>query len=216
MSFLFQDQKDQIIWSELVKKYEIDEQKQYQFKKYLDLIMQENQKYNLTTIVSVQAIILDHFYDSLALQPFLQEKSISKLADVGSGGGFPGIPLAIMNEALTVHLIEVTQKKIQFLMMVVDTLGLKNVRIHSLDWRTFLRKVTDQIEVFTARASLPLGELVRIFKPSSSFHKSILVYWASKNWEMKEKETEYFDFCKKYKVGDKERSLCFFKRRVTV
>lgn len=211
MNRYFQDPKDQVVWQKFVQTYGVDEVKQGLFKKYLDLIVQENQKYNITTISSNQGIILDHFYDSLALQTFLETSTIASIADVGSGGGFPGVPLAIMNEQVSVHLIEVTQKKVQFLTMVIEALNLKNVIIHTDDWRTFLRTVHDPIDVFTARASLPLKELFRIFKPSSRYSSSLLVYWASKNWVTSEDEFEYLDSCEEYQVGEKKRSLCFFK-----
>lgn len=213
MNSYFQDPKDQAVWNKFVQTYGIDEIKQEQFKKYLDIIIQENQKYNITTITSNQGIILDHFYDSLAFQHHIEVGNIKELADVGSGGGFPGIPLAIMNENIKIHLIEVTQKKVQFLTMVAELLGLKNIVIHTDDWRTFLRTVQEPIEVFTARASLQLPELCRIFKPSSQYRQSLLVYWASKNWVSGEQESEYLDSCEEYQVGEKKRSLCFFKNK---
>ena len=211
MEQYFQDPKDMAVWNKFVQTYLLDQIKQEIFKKYLDLIIQENQKYNITTITSNQAIILDHFYDSLALQQFVEMAKIKGIADVGSGGGFPGLPLAILNEHIKFHLIEVTQKKVQFLTMVVEALGLKNVVIHTDDWRTFLRTVHEPIDIFTARASLQLKELFRIFKPSSQYQKSLLVYWASKNWVNGEQESEYLNASEEYQVGEKKRSLCFFK-----
>jgi 16S rRNA (guanine(527)-N(7))-methyltransferase RsmG len=211
MEQYFQDPKDQIVWNKFVQTYTLDEVKQDKFKKYLDLIIQENQKYNITAITSNQGIIFDHFYDSLALQHLVEMDKVSAIADVGSGGGFPGIPLAILNDHITFHLVEVTLKKVQFLQMVADALGLKNIIIHTDDWRTFLRTFHEPINIFTARASLQLKELFRIFKPSSQYQQSLLVYWASKNWVTTEQESEYLDSCEEYQVGEKKRSLCFFK-----
>jgi len=211
MNSYFQDTKDQAVWNKFVQEYDLNEQAQDKFKKYLDLIIQENQKYNITAITSNQGIILDHFYDSLALQKLIDMTRIKGIVDVGSGGGFPGIPLAILNEHAKVHLVEVTHKKVQFLSMVSEALDLKNIVIHTDDWRTFLRTFQEPIDIFTARASLQLKELFRIFKPSSQYCNSILVYWASKNWITSEQESEYLDSCEEYQVGEKKRSLCFFK-----
>lgn len=211
MEQYFQDPKDVAVWNKFVQTYALDEVKQDKFKKYLDLIIQENQKYNITAITSNQGIILDHFYDSLALQNFVEMDKVAAMADVGSGGGFPGIPLAILNDHITYHLVEVTLKKAQFLSMVAEALGLKNIVIHTDDWRTFLRTFHEPIDIFTARASLQLKELFRIFKPSSPYQQSLLVYWASKNWVTSEQESEFLDSCEEYQVGEKKRSLCFFK-----
>lgn len=211
MEQYFQDPKDMVVWNKFVQTYNLDEVKQDKFKKYLDLIIQENQKYNITAITSNQGIIFDHFYDSLSLQNFVEMDKISAIADVGSGGGFPGIPLAILNDHITFHLVEVTIKKVQFLSMVSQALDLKNIVIHTDDWRTFLRTFHEPIDIFTARASLQLKELFRIFKPSSQYQQSLLVYWASKNWVTSEQESEFLDSCEEYQVGEKKRSLCFFK-----
>ncbi|MFA5998931.1 MAG: 16S rRNA (guanine(527)-N(7))-methyltransferase RsmG [Candidatus Babeliales bacterium] len=212
MTSYFVDLEEQIIWNSFVEKFSINEHQAQQFKQYFDLIVQENQKYNITAITGVREIILDHFYDSLSLILFYDMKKIQSLADVGSGGGFPGIPLAIMCPEVQVHLIEVNNKKVYFLGLVVAQLGLNNVSIHTDDWRTFLRKSEVFVDLFVARASLQLDELIRVFKPSSKFQESGLVYWASKKWIATGQEREYLNKCLSYGVGDKERSLCFFMK----
>ncbi|MCX5924623.1 MAG: 16S rRNA (guanine(527)-N(7))-methyltransferase RsmG [Candidatus Dependentiae bacterium] len=212
MTTYFTNPEEQIIFSNFVEKFSISEHQAQQFKQYFDLIVQENQKYNITAITGVREIILDHFYDSLSLILFYDMKKIQSLADVGSGGGFPGIPLAIMCPEVQINLIEVNNKKVHFLGLVASQLGLSNVSIHTDDWRTFLRKFELPIDLFVARASLQLDELIRIFKPSSRFQESVLVYWASKKWIATGQEREYLDTCVPYGVGDKERSLCFFMK----
>lgn len=207
----FEEKKDQVVWHKFVATYKLTDQQQEKFKRYFDLIIQENQKYNITAITSVQGIILDHFYDSLALSKAYDLSRVTSLCDVGSGGGFPGLPLALVNEHMTVHLVEVNNKKINFLQMVIEELKLTNVVVHTDDWRTFLRNFNQPIDIFTARASLQLKELLRIFKPSLIYYKSTLVYWASKNWVPTQSENVYLNECESYHVGEKKRSLCFFK-----
>lgn len=211
MKQYFESKQDLRYWNQFVKKYDISQDQQEKFKMYFDLILQENQKYNITAITTVKGIILDHFFDSLSLARLHNMSSITSIADIGSGGGFPGIPLAIMNKNIIVNLVEVNNKKVSFLTMIKETLSLENVVIHTQDFRTFIRKFESSIDLFTARASLPLSELLRIFKPSTSFQNSILVYWASKNWVPTEQENIYLDTCISYQVGEKKRSLCFFK-----
>lgn len=201
------------IWAHFAQKFSINSDQLVQFKKYFDLILQENQKYNITAITGPKEIVLDHFYDSLSLLLFSNVKfeSVKSIVDVGSGGGFPGIPLAIMFPKIQFNLIEVNNKKVRFLKLVASELGLENVTVHTDDWRTFLRTFKQPVDLFIARASLPVSELIRVFKPSSIFTKSMLVYWASKKWVPTQQEKEYLDECLSYLVGDKERNLCFFK-----
>jgi 16S rRNA (guanine527-N7)-methyltransferase len=100
--------------------------------RYLDLLLAANQRMNLTRIESRDAAELAHVADSLTLLPFLPPAA-HKLADVGSGGGVPGIPLAIARPDAAVLLIESTQKKAAFLKDAAAQLGLTNVSVSS--WR---------------------------------------------------------------------------------
>lgn len=206
----FSDQADQIIWNDFLQKFAINAIQADQFKAYYNLIVQENEKYNITAITGVKEIILDHFSDSLSLLAFYDITKVTSIADIGSGGGFPGIPLAIMLPSTSIRLIEVNLKKVHFLKLVIAQLGLTSVTITTEDWRTFLRTVKDPIEMFVARASLQMDELLRIFKPSSRFTLSTLVYWASKKWIPTDVEREYLNRSEPYLVGDKMRNLCFF------
>lgn len=209
---MFVDKKDQKVWNKFVAAYDISDTEQQKFKTYFDLIIQENQKYNITAITSVQGIIFDHFYDSLSLMNF-HDLNNKALVDVGSGGGLPGLPLAIMYPDIKVHLVEVIGKKVQFLTMVKESLGLDNVEVHQQDWRTFLRSQSEPVDIVTARASLPLKELLRMFKPSSPYKHAHLVYWASEKWVPTQEQTVYLNECLPYTVGQKKRSLCFFRQK---
>jgi 16S rRNA (guanine527-N7)-methyltransferase len=195
---------------DLVKTYQISVEQQKQLEHYTSRLLEENEKYNLTAIVTLQEVVQDHFYDSLALLKLHDLKKVHTIADVGSGAGFPGIPLAIMCPEVTFNLVEVNLKKVNFLKMIAQELGLKNIVVHTYDWRTFLRKFENSIDLFIARASLSVDELLRIFKPSSKFQNAVFVYWASKKWIPNPLEKEYLTSCSSYMVGQKERQLCFF------
>ena len=204
------DFKQTEAWNIFVKKYSLSDDQQEKFEQYGQTLLEENEKYNLTAIISANEIVEDHFYDSLALLNLYDMNTVKSLVDVGSGGGFPGIPLAIMFPDTQVHLVEVNLKKVYFLNLVAQNLGLKNVTVHTFDWRTFLRKFQNPVDLFVARASLPVSELLRIFKPSSLYKTSTFVYWASKKWIPTLEEKEYLNKCQSYMVGKKERQLCFF------
>lgn len=202
-------------WSIFVNTYQVSVKQQEHFEKYGKLLVQENEKYNLTAITSESEIVEDHFFDSLAPLKLYAMDQVKNLVDVGSGGGFPGIPLAIMCPHINFNLVEVNLKKVYFLNLVAKELGLENVTVHTYDWRTFLRKYTAEADLFIARASLPVDEILRIFKPSSQFKTATFIYWASKKWVPTSQEKEYLNRCLSYMVGQKERQLCFFNMNAT-
>ncbi len=95
------------------------------FLKYLEEINLWNEKINITAIRNNEEIIINHFLDSLTLLEFIPERS--KVLDIGSGGGFPGIPLKIVRPSLDVTLLDASQKKIFFMKSVIRKLGLKGI-----------------------------------------------------------------------------------------
>ena len=88
------------------------------------LLIEWNQKFNLTAIREPMAIVEKHLLDSLTVQPWLKGPFIT---DVGTGAGFPGLPLAIVNPTFRFTLIDATAKKIRFVEHAATTLGLKEV-----------------------------------------------------------------------------------------
>lgn len=97
---------------------------------YQSLMIKWNRTYNLTAIRDPEEMLVQHLLDSLVVAPLLPI-SLKTLADVGSGGGLPGIPLAIARPELQVTLIETSSKKSAFQQQVKIELGLSNVSIYS-------------------------------------------------------------------------------------
>lgn len=95
---------------------------------YLDLLLDANTRMNLTRIEDRAAAEVQHIGDALTLLPLLPAGAI-RIADVGTGGGVPGVPLAIVRPEMSVFLIEATQKKAAFLREAVASLGLSNVQV---------------------------------------------------------------------------------------
>ena len=93
---------------------------------YLKLLLETNQEYNLTSITDTKEATIKHLLDSLSVYGLLQGETI---ADIGSGGGTPGIPLAIAFPKKKFLLVESKQKKAAFLVGAVKQLKLKNVRV---------------------------------------------------------------------------------------
>ncbi|RRR68995.1 MAG: 16S rRNA (guanine(527)-N(7))-methyltransferase RsmG [Candidatus Viridilinea halotolerans] len=99
-----------------------------QFAAYAAALVRWNEHTNLTTITQREAIYVRHFLDSLALAPHLGRKPTS-LVDLGSGAGFPGLPLKLVYPELTLLLVDSVGKKTAFLQHVVAHLGLEGVRV---------------------------------------------------------------------------------------
>lgn len=103
-----------------------------QFEIFYDYMIEMNQVMNLTTITEEDEIILKHFYDSISVIKYYNFASDKKVIDVGTGAGFPGIPLAILLPNVQFTLMDSLNKRITFLENVVDKLKLENVKcIHS-------------------------------------------------------------------------------------
>lgn len=100
------------------------------FYKYMQLLLEWNKKINLTAITDEDEIILKHFVDSLTVLKYINEND--RIIDVGTGAGFPGIPIAIMMPNVKITLLDSLNKRINFLNEVIKELDLKNVEtIHS-------------------------------------------------------------------------------------
>jgi 16S rRNA (guanine527-N7)-methyltransferase len=103
-----------------------------QFITYMRLLQEWNEKINLTAILEDEEIIKKHFIDSIKAFKREEFKQNVNVIDVGTGAGFPGIPIAIMNPNINVTLLDSLNKRIKFLDIVINKLGLKNIKtIHS-------------------------------------------------------------------------------------
>ena len=118
---------------------------------YIDEVMLFNPKYGLVN-ASGDTFIIKHILDSLAGVNFIVNLNPLTIADVGSGGGFPGIPLAIFFPNVTFHLIERSGKRCNFLRNAVLTLGLKNVVIRE----SAVEQISEKFDIVTFRAFTPM------------------------------------------------------------
>ena len=137
---------------------ELSDEKIEMFDKYASLLVEWNAKFNLTAIKDPDGIVVKHFVDSLTV--LSENKLEGTLIDVGTGAGFPGLPLLIANDNLEVTFLDSTGKKIRFIETVLDELGLfantVNLRAEEAARDEFLRESFDYA---TARAVSNLRDL---------------------------------------------------------
>lgn len=156
--------------SELIKQLkkidiEIDEEKVIKFYKYMNLLIEWNEKINLTAIIEPNEIILKHFIDSITILKDIKDGST--VVDVGTGAGFPGIPLSIMNPTLKITLVDSLNKRLIFLQEVINELDLKNVELVHARAEEFGRnkKYREKFDIATSRAVANLATLSEYLLP---------------------------------------------------
>lgn len=136
-----------------------------QFFEYMELLIEWNEKMNLTAITEPEEIILKHFIDSITILNEIPNNS--KIVDVGTGAGFPGIPLSIMNPTLKITLVDSLNKRLIFLQEVVNKLQLKNIEIVHARAEEFgqNKKYRESFDVATSRAVANLSTLSEYLIP---------------------------------------------------
>ena len=141
----------------------LDDKQIKMFYEYMNLLVDWNEKMNLTAITEENEVILKHFIDSIVISSLIEDKS--KIIDVGTGAGFPGIPLKIHNHTLEVTLLDSLNKRIQFLNCVIENLGLeKIITVHSRV-EDFAKNSRESFDIAVSRAVARLNILVEYMLP---------------------------------------------------
>lgn len=132
---------------------------------YMNLLLEWNEKINLTAIIEPREIILKHFVDSLTIAKYIKDDE--KLIDVGTGAGFPGIPLSIVKENTDIVLLDSLNKRINFLEEVKENLKLENITTIHGRAEEFgkNKKERETYDIATSRAVAPLNILLEYLLP---------------------------------------------------
>lgn len=178
-----------IEFNEIMKKYleelniELSEIQLNQFYKYMNILIEWNKVMNLTGITDPEEIIIKHFIDSLTVLDKVNKKD--SIIDVGTGAGFPGIPIKIAFPETKVVLLDSLNKRIKFLNEVIEQLQLKDVEtIHGRaeDYGKD-RKHREKYDIAIARAVAPLNILLEYLMPFVKVNGKVLCMKASNSEE---------------------------------
>lgn len=155
-----------------------------QLNQYYELLVTWNEKINLTALTEKNEVYLKHFYDSLTISKIVDLKNENSLCDVGTGAGFPGIVLKIAFPHLKLTLVDALNKRIEFLKVVCNELGLDDVEFIHARAEDFSKSNREKYDVVTARAVAKLNMLLEYCSPLTKVNKYFIA--------MKGKDSELF------------------------
>ncbi|PIC85698.1 MULTISPECIES: 16S rRNA (guanine(527)-N(7))-methyltransferase RsmG [unclassified Sporosarcina] len=149
------------------KGFELSDTQKQQFKRYFEVLVEWNEKMNLTAITDAPSVYLKHFYDSITSAFYVDFTKYESVCDVGAGAGFPSIPLKIIYPHLHVTIVDSLNKRITFLNHLAGELKLENVAFVHARAEEFGRnpKYREQFDVVTARAVARLSVLSELCIP---------------------------------------------------
>ena len=211
----------EIFINELEKlKIEVTEDKLDKLDKFYKLLLEWNEKINLTTIVSCEEVYLKHFYDSLTLIKAVNLNDNLALCDVGSGAGFPGIVLKIFFPNLSITLIDSLNKRVIYLNDVIKKLNLNNIKAIHSRMEDYARINEEKFDIITARAVANIRILTEISVRALKLEGNLVFMKANCDEELEnienllEKLSLDLVDVKKFKlpIENSNRSLVIFKK----
>lgn len=134
-----------------------------EFYNYMNLLLEWNKRINLTAITEPIEVILKHFVDSATIIKYIEDNK--KIVDVGTGAGFPGIPLNIINSKASYTLVDSLNKRINFLNEVINSLQLNNINTIHSRIEDFGRNNKERFDIATSRAVASLNILLEYLLP---------------------------------------------------
>ena len=199
---------------------EINENQLTQLEKYYEILVEENEKINLTGITKKEEVYLKHFYDSLTLSKIVDLNEIESLCDIGTGAGFPGLVIKILFPKINITLIDSLNKRIDFLNKVIEQLGLKNIETIHARIEEYGIKNREKYDIVTARAVAPLNILLEYSIPLVKKNKYFIAMKSNVEEELKninnatrELNIEINDMIEfKLPIEESKRTLIKFKK----
>lgn len=142
-----------------------------QLEKYFNILIEENEKINLTSIINKEDVYLKHYYDSLTLNKIIDLNEINTMCDIGTGAGFPGLVIKILFPHIKITLVDSLQKRIDFLNKVINELNLKDIEALHYRIEEYGIKNREKYDLVTARAVASLNILLEYAIPLVKVNK---------------------------------------------
>lgn len=150
-------------FEEQEKVMKLSEEQLNNYYNYMELLIEWNKKINLTAITEPKEIIEKHFIDSLTILPYIGENS--NIIDIGTGAGFPGIPVKIANASLKITLLDSLNKRITFLKEVISKLELENIEAIHGRAEEYIKESREKYDIAVSRAVAELPTLLEYLFP---------------------------------------------------
>ena len=145
---------------------------------YYEFLIEENNKYNLTAITEFEEVVYKHFLDSIL--PYKNFKENSTVIDIGSGAGFPGVPLKILRNDLKITLIDSLQKRVNFLNQLIEKLQLKNIFAYHYRAEDYCLKNREKFDYSISRAVAQISTLSEYLLPFLKIGGKAIMYKSQK------------------------------------
>ena len=144
----------------------ITEHELFQFDTYMEYLLEYNKHTNLTAITQPEQVLIKHFFDSVLITKFFKIKPEDKIIDVGTGAGFPGVPIKIIYKDISLTLVDSSNKKVDFLKKLVDKLNINAEIFHGrAEELSFQKEFREKFDFAVSRAVAPLNILAEYCLP---------------------------------------------------
>ncbi len=145
-----------------------------QLEEFMLLVLEKNKEINLTSITDKDEFVVKHLLDSALALSLFEDNSL--ILDIGSGAGFPGIVLKILNPTLKITLLDSVKKKTDFLVEVKEKLALKNLEIVHSRVEDFIKDKREKFDFVTSRAVASMSTLLEYSLPFLKINGKMIVY----------------------------------------
>ncbi len=152
----------------------LTEKQEKSFEIYYELLLEYNQKFNLTAITEREDVIVKHFIDSCYPQGYFSKNA--SIVDVGSGAGFPAIPLKILREDFKITMVDSLNKRVEFLKVVCEKLGFEDVTCIHARAEDFCKNNREKFDYAVARGVSQLNTLLEYCLPLVKLRGQLVAY----------------------------------------
>ena len=159
---------------EVLNRFNLNETQKKQFDRYYEFLIDYNEKVNLTAITDKKDVFVKHFYDSCLAKDLIKKNA--KLADIGTGAGFPAVPLKIIRPDINLTLVDSLNKRINFLDELAQNLNINYTTIHARAEEFGKGEHREKFDVVVARAVASLNSLVEYLLPVAKIGGKIIAY----------------------------------------